>query len=108
MNLHNWRRAERYPALDAAGLPKAVPYAMRHTFASFAIAAGVSLLYLARLMRSSVDMIDKTYGHLLAEWRRTSWLLDTYDLAAEATANGLTRSFRPRAGHKGCGCASQT
>ncbi len=36
MDLHSWRRGEWYAALDAAGIPKAVPYAMRHTFASFA------------------------------------------------------------------------
>lgn len=48
-------------------MPKLVPYAMRHTFASFAIAAGVSLFYLARLMGSSVEQIDRTYGHMLPD-----------------------------------------
>ena len=56
-----------YPALDSAGLPHLVPYAMRHTFASFAIAAGVSLFYLARIMGTSVEQIDRTYGHLLPD-----------------------------------------
>jgi hypothetical protein len=37
---------------------------MRHTFASFAIAAGISLFYLARLLGTSVEQIDRTYGHL--------------------------------------------
>jgi len=45
----------RAPALESAGLPHRGPYAMRHTFASFAIAAGVSLFYLARLMGTSVE-----------------------------------------------------
>jgi integrase len=67
LNLHAWRRDEWHPALDAAGLPKLVPYATRHTFASFSIAAGVSLFYLARLMGTSVQQIDATYGHLLPE-----------------------------------------
>jgi hypothetical protein len=40
---------------------------MRHTFASFAIAAGVSLFYLARIMGTRVEQIDKTYGHLLPD-----------------------------------------
>ena len=58
---------------------------MRHTFASFAIAAGVSLFYLARLMGSSVDMIDKTYGHLLPDSEAyLRGLLDTFDTAASA------------------------
>lgn len=59
LNLHAWRRVEWNPALDSAGLPHLVPYSMRHTFASFAMAAGVSLFYLARLMGSSVEQIDK-------------------------------------------------
>ena len=67
LSLHAWRRDEWYPALEAAGLPKLVPYAMRHTFASFAIAAGVSLFYLARIMGTSVEQIDRTYGHLLPD-----------------------------------------
>ena len=83
LNLHNWRRNEWYPALDAAALPRMVPYAMRPTFASFAIAAGVSLFYLARLMGSSVDRIDKTYGHLLpGSEAYLRGLLDTFDMAA--------------------------
>ena len=40
---------------------------MRHTFASFGIAAGVSLFYLARLMGTSVEQIDSVYGHLLPD-----------------------------------------
>ena len=47
---------------------------------SFAIAAGVSLFYLARLMGSSVDQIDKTYGHLLPDSEEyLRGLLDTFD-----------------------------
>jgi integrase len=91
LNLHAWRRDEWYPALDAAGLPKLVPYALRHTFASFAIAAGVSLFYLARLMGSSVDMIDKTYGHLLPDSEEyLRGLLDIFDATTAVTedANG--------------------
>ena len=44
-----------------------VPYGMRHTFASFSIAAGVSLFYLARLMGTSVEQNDNTYGHPLPD-----------------------------------------
>jgi integrase len=62
LSLHNWRRDEWYSALDSAGLPKLVPYSMRHTFASFSIAAGVSLFYLARLMGSSVEQIEPGTG----------------------------------------------
>ena len=40
------------------------PYDLRHTYATFSIAAGVSLFALARRMGTSLEMIDKTYGHL--------------------------------------------
>jgi integrase len=40
LNLHNWRRDHWKPAVRAAGLEHRTPYALRHTFASFAIAAG--------------------------------------------------------------------
>ena len=80
LNLHDWRRDEWYPALEAGGIAKRVPYSLRHTFASFAIAAGVSLFYLARLMGSSVEQIDRTYGHMLPESEDyLRGLLDAYD-----------------------------
>ena len=37
---------------------------MRHTFASSAIAAGVSLFELAWIMGTSVEQIDRIYRHL--------------------------------------------
>jgi integrase len=91
LNLHAWRRDEWYTALDGAGLDKRVPYTMRHTFASFAIAAGVSLFYLARLMGSSVEQIDRVYGHLLPDSEEyLRGLLDTYDTDAAEAAEGGT------------------
>lgn len=87
MNLHAWRRDEWYPALESAGLPRLIPYSMRHTFASTSIAAGVSLFYLARLMGSSVEQIDRTYGHLLPESEDyLRGLLDTFDVNTAAVA----------------------
>jgi integrase len=51
IDLGNWRRREWKPALEAAGLDVTLtPYAMRHTFASFSLDAGVSIFELARLM----------------------------------------------------------
>jgi hypothetical protein len=66
---------------------------MRHTFASFAIAAGISLFYLARVMGTSVEQIDRVYGHLLPDSEEyLRGLLDTYDdEAAEAAEGGATR-----------------
>jgi integrase len=79
LNLHNWRRDHWKPAVRAAGLEHRTPYALRHTFASFAIAAGVSLFELARFMGTSVEQIDRTYGHLLPDALDRTWTaLDSY------------------------------
>jgi integrase len=64
IGLDTWRTREWYPALDAAGLDRRGPYHLRHTFATEALAAGVSIFQLARLMGTSVKMIDRNYGHL--------------------------------------------
>jgi integrase len=49
LNLHAWRSDEWTPAVRASGLEHRSPYALRHTFATFAIAAGVSLYELRTL-----------------------------------------------------------
>ncbi|HEX6662434.1 MAG TPA: hypothetical protein VF025_02055 [Gaiellaceae bacterium] len=64
IGLDTWRAREWYPALDAAGIERRGPYCLRHTFAAEALAAGISIFELARLMGTSLRMIDKTYGHL--------------------------------------------
>ena len=64
IGLDTWRAREWYPALDAAGIARRGPYCLRHTFATEALAAGISIFELARLMGTSLRMIDKTYGHL--------------------------------------------
>lgn len=43
LNLHNWRRRTWHPALAAAELEDRVPYQMRHTFASLALAQGATI-----------------------------------------------------------------
>jgi integrase len=64
IQLDTWRSREWYPALDAAGIDRRGPYHLRHTFATEALAAGISTFELARLMGTSIAMIDRTYGHL--------------------------------------------
>jgi integrase len=86
VNLHNWRAREWKPANRAAGIdPPRRIYDLRHTYATMSLAAGVSLLSLARRMGTSVEMIDRTYGHLAPdaeEYERG--LLDAYDARTEA------------------------
>ena len=65
LNLRNFRRREWYPALDAAGVERQRIYDLRSTFASQALAAGVSVFELARIMGTSVRMIERHYGALL-------------------------------------------
>ena len=80
LNLHDWRRDEWTPAVRAAGLAHRPPNSLRHTYATFSIAAGVSLFAVARRMGTSVEQIDRTYGHLLpdaVEYGRG--LLDAFD-----------------------------
>jgi len=68
IDLDNWRRRDWRPALEGAGLDaELTPYAMRHTYASFALDAGVTLFELARLMGTSIKVIDDTYGHLVRD-----------------------------------------
>jgi integrase len=77
--------------VKAAGLEHRTPYALRHTYAAFSIAAGVSLFVLARRMGTSVQQIDKTYGHLLpdaVDYERG--LLDAFDASERAQPLGQT------------------
>jgi integrase len=87
LNLHNWRRDEWTPAVKAAGLEHRTPYALRHTFASFAIAAGIPTFEIARMMGTSIEQIQKTYGHLLPDaLERGRAALEAFDAASTAAA----------------------
>jgi integrase len=75
INLSHWRTGIWYPALEAAGITKRGPYHLRHTFATEALAAGVSIFELPRIMGCSVLMIERHYGHLTKD--SESAFLDT-------------------------------
>jgi len=49
------------------GLEHRGPHALRHTYASMAIASGVPPFELARFNGPSVATLDRTYGHLLPD-----------------------------------------
>jgi len=86
LNLHNFRARDWKPAIRAAGIvPERRIYDLRHSYATWSLAAGVSLFSLARRMGTSVEMIDRTYGHLAADaesYERE--LLDAFDEKNEA------------------------
>jgi integrase len=58
------------PAQISAGIvPLRYLYDLRHTYATFALRAGVSVFALSRFMGSSLAMIDLHYGHLASDSR---------------------------------------
>lgn len=66
LNLDNFRRREWGPAIEASGVARpARIYDLRSTFASNALAAGVSIFELPRVMGTSIRMIERHYGALL-------------------------------------------
>jgi integrase len=84
-DLHNFRNRNWRPAQQAAGItPLRRVYDLRHTFATFALRAGISTFDLSRYMGTSLAMIDRHYGHLARDGREHAIrLLDNYK-AAEA------------------------
>jgi integrase len=66
INLDNSAAREWHPAVEASGvaLPARI-YDLRSTFASDALAAGIGIHALARVMGTSTTMIERHYGTLL-------------------------------------------
>ena len=95
LNLDNFRRRVWAPAVEAAGVAKpARLYDMRSTFASESIAAGIGADELARVMGTSVAMIEEHYGVLLdGAGAAIAARLDAYD--AEQVAARRLRGIAP-------------
>jgi integrase len=114
LDLHNFRRRVWKPAQRAAGIvPMRRPYDLRHTFATFALRAGISTFDLSRFMGASLAMIDRHYGHLARDGREhAAALLDSLaaadaapprgrsvDVAADTASRLAKRNLTPGAGH---------
>ena len=70
---------------------------MRHTFATWSLAAGMSIFTLARPMGTSVQMIDATYGHPARDAEdQDRALLDAYDTAATNGRGHVVGTIRSR------------
>jgi integrase len=66
IGLNNFRRRQWRPAVEASAVAKpARIYDLRSTFASNALAAGVTVFELAKVMGTSVAMIERHYGTLI-------------------------------------------
>jgi integrase len=82
IDINNWLSREWAPALKAASVEHRRIYEMRHTFATWSLAAGMSIFTLSRRMGTSVQMIDQTYGHLASDADDYDrGLLDAHDRA---------------------------
>ncbi len=99
VDLHNFRAREWIPAVKAARFvdenKKATRriYDLRHTYATISLAAGVSLFSLSRRMGTSLDMIDRTYGHLVPDAEIVELaLLNEYDARERSTAIQKSRN----------------
>lgn len=91
IDLHRWRGRHWTPALRAAGFEHRGPYAMRHTFAAWAIAAGLPTFEIATTMGTSLEQLSKTYAHLLPDSAdRARLALDAYFAAASEGVWGLS------------------
>src|ERR671911_556132 len=70
LDIHHFRPFQWRPAQKAAGIdPLRRVYDLRHTFATFALRAGISTFELSRYMGASLTMIDRHYGHLARDGR---------------------------------------
>jgi len=83
LDVHHFRPYQWRPAQCSAGIePLRRIYDLRHTFATFALRAGISTFDLSRYMGASLTMIDRHYGHLARDGREHAIrLLD--ELSAE-------------------------
>jgi integrase len=63
MDLAAWRRNHWNPALTSAGLPHRRPYALRHTYITELLAAGVLTGDVAESAGTSITQIEETYRH---------------------------------------------
>jgi integrase len=80
IDIDNFRHRGWTPSLAAAGVKHRRIYDLRHTYATWSLAAAIDIFTLARRMGTSVNMIDRTYGHLVAgadAYERE--LLDAFD-----------------------------
>src|SRR5437667_8497573 len=98
LDLHNFRNRDWKPAQHAAGItPLRRVYDLRHTFATFALRAGISTFDLSRYMGASLTMIDRHYGHLARDGREHAIrLLDGYADIKAADVQAMDVRWTPQ------------
>ena len=94
-----WRGSVFGPALEAAGLPHARPYDLRHSFASLLLHEGRSVIYVARQLGHSAKYTLEDYGHVIDELDGQPRLAaEDAIAAARMVPGGGSRSARPHPG----------
>jgi integrase len=107
INLRNFRNRDWKPAQRELGIdPIRRVYDLRHTFATFALRAGISTFDLSRYMGASLTMIDRHYGHLAKDGRQHAISLldaqnvhDVHAVDAKWTRKNGSRAHRARENH---------
>jgi hypothetical protein len=86
----HWKPAQKAAAIE----PLRDLYDLRHTYATFALRAGVPVFAVSRFMGSSIAMIDHHYGHLAHDSREHAVsLLDALALERAVDAGWTSPSM---------------
>jgi integrase len=94
-NRRHWKPVQRTVGIE----PLRDLYDLRHTYATFALRAGVPVFALSRFKGTSIAMIDLHYGHLaLDSYQHGVSLLDALALERAVDA-GWTPACRPAKSH---------
>jgi integrase len=89
IDFRSFGRRHWKPAQTKAGIePLRHLYDLRHTYATFALRAGVSVFAVSRFMGSSIAMIDRHYGHLARDSREHAVSLPGFVISTAAFARG--------------------
>jgi integrase len=97
LDLRNFRTRIWKPAQHESGIePLRRVYDLRHTFATFALRAGISTFDLSRYMGASLTMIDRHYGHLARDGREHAIkLLDLHAASEPASVHRMDADAAP-------------
>jgi hypothetical protein len=91
LNRRHWKPVQKEVGIE----PLRDLYDLRHTYATFALRAGVPVFALSRFMGTSIAMIDLHYGHLAVDsYQHAVSLLDALALERAVDA-GWTSARRP-------------
>jgi integrase len=98
IDFRSFGRRHWKPAQTAAGIePLRDLYDLRHTYATFALRAGVPVFAVSRFMGSSIAMIDRHYGHLANDSREHAVsLLDALAFERAVDAVWTSGTHRPK------------